>query len=215
MGDEQAKALIFLREVGAIDNAAYRNLNHVDTLIASKQLGQLKDWGLVEAKGSGKATYYVPTTRLFQGGFTPDDATETQGSESRTQGFPPETQGSGSETQGSSSATQGTGELDGTMSAHLRDLLATIGPHPRGPKLRQAVLALCVSRPHSPAELAAILHLKDTNHLVRTHLTPMREEGLLAYTVPAMPSHPNQKYQATERGKEEVDKWVRQTGLDL
>ena len=38
LSDEDARALIFLREAGAINNAAYRMLNRVDTLTASTRL---------------------------------------------------------------------------------------------------------------------------------------------------------------------------------
>jgi ATP-dependent DNA helicase RecG len=52
------------REAGAIDNAAYRALNKVDTLAASAALRRLRDAGLLQQKGRGSATYYVPAERL-------------------------------------------------------------------------------------------------------------------------------------------------------
>lgn len=64
LSDEEAKALIVVREAGAIDNAAYRELNKVDALTASGALRRLRDAGLLAQKGRGSATYYVPTERL-------------------------------------------------------------------------------------------------------------------------------------------------------
>ncbi|NOX56630.1 MAG: transcriptional regulator, partial [Planctomycetes bacterium] len=64
LSDDEARALIVLRELGAIDNAAYRSINRVDTLTASARLRRLRDAGLLEQRGRGAATYYVPGTRL-------------------------------------------------------------------------------------------------------------------------------------------------------
>lgn len=64
--DSQKRALVFVREVGAIDNATYRQLNGSDIFRASTELRQLRDFGLIEAKGRGRATYYVPHEFLLQ-----------------------------------------------------------------------------------------------------------------------------------------------------
>jgi ATP-dependent DNA helicase RecG len=64
LSPDEAKALIVVREAGAIDNAAYRALNKVDTLAASAALRRLRDAGLLQQKGRGSATYYVPAERL-------------------------------------------------------------------------------------------------------------------------------------------------------
>ncbi len=215
--DEQAKALIFLREVGAIDNAAYRNLNHVDTLTASKQLGQLKDWGLVKAKGGGKATYYEPTERLLHveraatieadggaGGmplYTQGSRTDTQGLDSNTQGSEPDTQGSEPDTQG--------------LPHEIQALVDNLGQRPREQRLREVLLMLCEWQPLSPSNLIGMLPLKDASHLVRKHLTPMRESGLLEYTIPEMPTHPGQKYRVTEAGRAQLATWRSNGGWNL
>jgi len=65
LSDEKARALIFVREMGAIDNSAYRNLNHVDTHVASASLRCLRDIGLLVTKNQGSATYYVPGERFI------------------------------------------------------------------------------------------------------------------------------------------------------
>ena len=63
---EQMKALVFLREVGAVDNSTYRQLSGVGTLKASQDLRALRDEGLLEMKGQGRSTYYVPSDKLVQ-----------------------------------------------------------------------------------------------------------------------------------------------------
>ena len=70
LSSDEAKALIVVREAGAIDNATFRALNKVDTLAASAALRRLRDAGLLAQKGRGSATYYVPAARLGLEGDT-------------------------------------------------------------------------------------------------------------------------------------------------
>ena len=60
ISDEESRALVFVRELGAIDNAAYRAINRTDTLNASLHLRRLRDLDMLEMKGAGSRTYYVP-----------------------------------------------------------------------------------------------------------------------------------------------------------
>ena len=64
LADSQKQALIFVREVGAIDNLTYRQMADCDTLKASSELRTLKDFGLLSQKGKGKSTYYIAGEKL-------------------------------------------------------------------------------------------------------------------------------------------------------
>lgn len=64
LADSQKQALIFVREVGAIDNLTYRQMADCDTLKASSELRTLKDFGLLSQKGKGKSTYYIAGKKL-------------------------------------------------------------------------------------------------------------------------------------------------------
>jgi len=68
LSDEEARTLIIIREKGSISNAEYRTINGVDTLIASAHLRRLRDFGLLEQRGKGNATFYVPTNNLLAPG---------------------------------------------------------------------------------------------------------------------------------------------------
>jgi ATP-dependent DNA helicase RecG len=57
--EDQMRALIFVREVGAIDNSAYRSLTQTDPLAASKSLRRLRELDILEDRGGGSRTYYV------------------------------------------------------------------------------------------------------------------------------------------------------------
>lgn len=63
-GDEKL-ALVFVREVGAIDNPAYRDLAGIDSLRASASLRHLCEAGLLEKHGQSTATYYQPTSAFL------------------------------------------------------------------------------------------------------------------------------------------------------
>src|SRR5690606_38708345 len=63
--DDEARALVMVREAGAIDNATYRDLNKVDTLAASAALRRFRDAGLLSQHGRGSATWYKPTAALL------------------------------------------------------------------------------------------------------------------------------------------------------
>lgn len=71
LSEDEEKALVFAREMGAVNNSAYRDINQLETLIASGHLRRLRDLGLLEQKGKGSATYYVPTGRLLAGAVPP------------------------------------------------------------------------------------------------------------------------------------------------
>lgn len=55
----EAKALIYARETGAVDNSACRDFCGLDTLAASLVLRRLRDRGLLEKEGPGSRTHYV------------------------------------------------------------------------------------------------------------------------------------------------------------
>ena len=60
LSEDEVKALITLRELEALNNAVYRDINQIDTLRASGHLRRLRDCGILEQKGRASKTYYVP-----------------------------------------------------------------------------------------------------------------------------------------------------------
>ncbi|WP_308795972.1 Fic family protein [Tolypothrix sp. FACHB-123] len=59
LSNDEAKALVVLKQVGIINNLIYRVTNDVDTLTASQHLRRLRDAGLLEQQGKGSATCYT------------------------------------------------------------------------------------------------------------------------------------------------------------
>ena len=64
LADDEARALIVLREVGAMNNAYYRTISGLDTLTVSRKLQRLRDLKLLTQKGKSSTTYYVPGERF-------------------------------------------------------------------------------------------------------------------------------------------------------
>lgn len=191
LSDEEARALVAVREQGAIDNAMYRELNRVDTLAASQSLRRLRDTGLLEQKGRGSATFYAPTALLLA------ETGVAQGLSSKPDG-------------GLSSKPPALSSNPPALSSNphwaalpesLRELVSALGRRTKPAQMQEAVIALCRHRPWQASELAALLN-RTPDYIATQHLRPLVSAGVLAYTMPDMPNHPHQAYRAVEGEKE-------------
>lgn len=187
LSDEEARALVFVREVGAIDNAAYRSINRVDTLSASAHLRRLRDLDLLEMKGPGNRTYYVSGPAFRAPDLHKPDADLRQRA--------PEVH------QVAADLHQPPADLH-QLSDAIRARLQVSGQRPRQETLRQLILEICGEAPRSARELARWLGDRDPKNLVRLHLQPMLAAGELAHTIPEMPNHPEQRYTVPAPEKE-------------
>jgi ATP-dependent DNA helicase RecG len=182
ISDEESRALVFVRELEAIDNAAYRAINRTDTLSASAHLRRLRDLGLLEMKGAGSRTYYVPGPRFSS---MPVDLDQEMVSKSSNSHQPD---------RNSHQLTQDSHQLLVTLPTELVERIPPQGTKPRRDVLRCLILDLCRWRSLSAREISTILRGREQKPLVRDYLTPMVNEGLLAYTIPEMENHPDQRY---------------------
>lgn len=182
ISDEEARALVFVRELGAIDNAAYRAINRTDTLNASGHLRRLRDLTLLDMKGSGSRTYYVPGT-TFSATLAPPNTNTRQPDEDSHQ-----------DNDNSHQSIENSHQLLATVPIALKARIPDARSKPRREVIRVLVEDLCRWRSLSARELAAILGGREQKPLVRDYLTPMVAEGVLAYTIPEMENHPDQRY---------------------
>jgi ATP-dependent DNA helicase RecG len=213
LGEDEAKALVFVKEFGAIDNAAYRDLAGVDTLAASQALRRLREAGLLTQKGRGSATYYVPTPGLLPpDGGTAEPLSSKPGPLSSKLGPLSSKLGPLSSKLGRLSGdldtTAGDAESDDTASsAAARDeLLAAVpgalaaqvgalGRRSVPDDVRAAVLALCTLRAWRAEDLATLLR-RNVEYTRQNHLRPLIREGRLTLAYPQEPNHPQQAYRA-------------------
>lgn len=196
LSEDEAKALIVVREAGAIDNAAYRELSKVDTLTASQTLRRLRDAGLLIQKGRGSATYYEPSERLEGGALS-----------SNPEALSSNPQALSSTPQASSSNPEGLpAKFDEALrSALLDDLpgslaarLGAIGRRHPPQETHDLVVALCAVRAWRVDELSAVLR-RNPEVVRQNYLRPLMRAGRLTMTNPDEPNDPQQAYRATSQ----------------
>ncbi len=217
LSDEEARALVFVREMGAIDNAAYRGINRTDTLQASGHLRRLRDLEILEMKGSGNRTYYVPGLRMSVNpqevgadhqelGADPEesatnfhqqdadlhqsasDPLEFRADPHQLGAYPPKVSAD------PPNLDADPPNLSATLPPDLARRIADAGTRPRREIVQALIRDLCSWKPLAAREIAHLLGERDVHELARTHLRPMVAAGTLAYTIPDMPNHPGQQY---------------------
>lgn len=189
LSPEQMKALVFVREVGAIDNPTFRQLSGVDTLEASSALRDLRENDLLEKRGGGKATYYLPTETLLD----PWEKMQGTSSPSRDDQEADLSQEEAPLSQEDAALSQEGSSPDKEVPPEIRTELDKLGKRTNPETFRRVIERLCAWRPLRAGELAELTD-RGVNYLVREYLTPMVEDGELEYTIPEMPNHPRQAY---------------------
>jgi ATP-dependent DNA helicase RecG len=196
--DEEARALVYVRETFTIDNATYRDLNRVDVLNASNHLRRLRDQGLLEQRGKGSAIYYVPTDRFVSSLF-PDlvgapNSVVFSPTPSDLSGNPPALSGNPPALSGNPPGLSGNPQaLPPDLPVELAERILSLGQRISQPVLAQLTIDLCRIRPFSADELAVVLG-KTRKHILERALTPLMRSGQLQHSIPDQPNHPDQAY---------------------
>lgn len=187
LADSQKRALIFIREVGAIDNSAYRQLNGCDTLKASSELRNMRDLNILHQKGKGRNTYYVPDF-----GFSNPDLGP---------GLPelfnslPDNQGA--LTDNPKALPDNLQALTDKLPFNLKQQIKSLGKRTSDrEKMNSGILNLCRWNPLTLKQLAALVQRNEKYMFMI--ITPLRESGQLEYTIPEMPNHPDQAYKTVK-----------------
>ena len=197
LSDEEARSLVFVRETGAITNLAYRDLNHVDTLNASTHLRRLRDRELLEMRGKGAGTFYVPTAKLLSGWPTngisrsdvaqSDNLTALSGNLGSLSGNP---------TDQSSNPVEKTDSRE-SLPPELAAQIAQLPKRVNNPSaLQDLVERICAVKPCSVEVLSRHLG-RDRQYILDSYVSPMVRAGRLAMTIPDQPNNPHQQYRTT------------------
>ena len=212
--NEQKLALVFVREVGAIDNATYRQLDSSITHARARlEIRKLCDLGFIEKKGQGRNTYYIRTSKVVSLGerIPPQDEKIPPQSER----LPPQDERLlplngilGERYQGEDERNQaylGTfeeecmlkpcEELVRELPNELQERVNNIGNRASRETVCQLLIDLCAFKPYSYEELASILQ-RSPKALKDKYLKPLRLANKLFYWNPEMINHPLQKYVA-------------------
>lgn len=201
LSDNEALALIFIREAGTLTNSTYRHLTGVDAATARNDLLRLCRAGLLTQQGSGFATFYAGTPKLLT---FPANAEEFVREASPT--TPPTPPGTLQTSDKSSELTSMSSELDGLsselapMSSELAQAIKALGRRPRPAAMRHVIRRLCAAKPMLPGDLALLLD-RNTDYLQQRYLSPMVQAGELVYLFPDQPTHPQQAYRTPTPGE--------------
>ncbi|MEA2603260.1 MAG: ATP-dependent helicase RecG [Acidobacteriota bacterium] len=209
LSDEDAKALIVVREAGAIDNATYRTLNKVDPLTASGALRRLRDAGLLAQKGRGSATYYVPTEHLLSRDL---DGLSRESSTPLSRESTPLSRDLDGLSRESALLSRESDDLAGEsttlhqearrgllthMPGDLAARLGALGRRSPPNDVRAVVLDLLRTREWRLEELATVLQ-RNPEYIRQKYIQPLFQQGLLTMTRPEEPNDPQQAYRATD-----------------
>ena len=219
---EQKLALVFVREVGAIDNATYRQL---DTTIthgrARVEIHKLCELGFIEKRGQGRNTYYIRTDKVVSLGERLLPQHGTLGEKIPPQGemyhgkhgtFDERYQGKhgtlvqryqalGERYQGEVGTFDeryqvGSREsLLSQMPNDIQDRINHVGKRVSKVILNQLVVDMCTVRPLGMDELSLLLH-RNPKSFKNKNIKILLESKKLFYWIPEMINHPQQKYVA-------------------
>lgn len=191
LNDNQKAALIFLREVGALDNITYRQLSGIGTREATADIKQLESDGLISMHGQGRRAYYTPTEQLLK--LFAKDANATSSGLNAT------------------SSTPNVPTHDANVSSSrpnvpstLRTQIDKLGKRVSTTELQEIVVDLCKENAYSATELARILD-RTEYHILKRVIRPLMDGKRLFYTIPEMINHPQQKYTAVPKQRSESD----------
>ena len=207
-----------MREVGAIDNATYRQLDSSITHACARlEIHKLCDLGFLEKKGQGRNTYYIRTSKVVSLG----ERLRPQGERLRPQDerllpqhgtlgekIPP--QGKmyhgkhgtlGERYQGENERYQAFGEryqgvnreeLLLLLPDHIKKRIDEVGKRVPKDVLNKLVVDMCSIVPLSMDDLSVLLH-RNSKSFKNKNIKVLLENNQLFYWIPEMINHPRQK----------------------
>lgn len=227
--DGQKTGLIFTREVGAIDNAVYRQLTGLDTLHASLELRKLRNCRILAPRGKGAATYYVPGEGFPRGIGQGKAGMRDNGGAMQDNGVAMQDNGNGMQDNGvamqDNGAGGGVGRAGGAtglgcpenaadcraanrfrcasflgLPDGLQEELIQLKRRVGGGRLPELICRICRNRNISRAELVCFLGRDET--YVRSLIRNLIKDKQLQYGIPEMPKHPRQTYRVVDPEEE-------------
>ncbi|MBO7414946.1 MAG: putative DNA binding domain-containing protein [Bacteroidaceae bacterium] len=191
LNNEQRLALVFVREVGAIDNITYRQLNSdINNQKTSFDLHNLCTKGLLKQKGQSKNTYYIAGERFVNNRANGENSNAIQENSNAIQENNNAIQENSNAIQENSNAIQ---ENSNALPADLLERCKNLKKWESSEKMKSLIVELCTFTPLSVNDIAIIINRKPSS--VRyLYTNPLVEDGKLFYTIPEMVKHPDQKY---------------------
>ena len=193
-----------MREVGAIDNATYRQLDSSITHARARlEIHKLCDLGFLEKKGQGRNTYYIRTSKLVSlvERLPPQDERLLPQHGTLGERIPLQHGTLGERllpqhgTFEIESQPKSRNELLRELPKGLQERVAKLGKWASREKVSQLLVDLCAFKPYSYEELALIIQ-RAAKPMKDKYIKPLRLANKLFYWIPEMINHPLQKYVA-------------------
>lgn len=192
--DSQKRILIFLREVGAINNAAARQINGYDINNANLDLNLLTKAKLISIKGKNRFTYYIPSPTLIKHISKLND-NETDVSTTIHLNAPPKNLST--PPNGLSAPLSNLSALPKNKIKEFNTIVKEIEQLPKRINNKEIIIniiiKLCRIKPFKISELSTILGKSD-KYLLREFIRPLLNENKIVYLYPDMINHPEQAY---------------------
>ncbi len=178
LNDDQKKALIFVREVGAVDNKTYRQISGADTLKSSFDLRKLKDDELLEAKGKSRATYYIPGKIFLNVSAPVSDASAPASDVSAPVS--------------DVSAPASLISLRQELPKELLNKIDNLEQRASTEDIQKIIYDICKIRPYGLSEISILID-RTPKYILRKYIQPMMNTKL-EYLYKDMINHPQQAY---------------------
>ncbi len=194
LNDNQKLAIVFIREVGAIDNITYRQLTGTNRAQAGTDLRILRKRNLIEQKSSKRTSYYLPFGDLLNAMVDKQPAMVDK------QPAMVDKQPAMVDKQLTMVNNESNSKLDtwSQIPVNLIEKIFEIGLRSKDPKeMRNLILQLCAWRPLSSIELSKILQ-RSEKYIKNNYLQPLIKDGYIIFTIPEMITHPQQKYKTVK-----------------
>lgn len=185
LSDDEMRAVISTREVGAINNSVYRSINREsDTLHASKHLKHLCDVGILTKKGQGATTYYELTQAAL-------DSWDAVNALKYTDLDPKYTELEAKHTDLDPKYTDLPELANAPKELILK--LQSLGGKSKRSELISVIVSLLKWKDFSLEQLGKILD-RNSNYIRIYYLSELVKAEVVALTIPDKPNDPNQKY---------------------
>ncbi|HSW86662.1 MAG TPA: ATP-binding protein [Rhabdochlamydiaceae bacterium] len=201
LSESDMRALVLAREVGAITNQDYRQINGTHTLAASNALRHLRDLGLLTMKGSGSETYYQPVPQIIGNNDTAGIVIKGVGTpyiSSLSEELPtcvnPLHKGLNAIPKGFPDLPQ-----------DLKNRIIHLKKRSAKEEVEDIIIELCSFGPLQPVQIGKILD-RDAQYLRIHFLSVMIKKGKLVYQHPNKPAHPQQAYKSVSTNSKVPEK---------
>ena len=197
LNEDQKRALIFTREVGAIDNSSYRQLNGVDVLKASLDLRDMRKKEIFAQKGKSRSTYYVVGKNFMANVGYVSAPVQNASAPVETLSAPP--QGVSTPVQNASAPVDRFDKvINDKISPLLIEKIENLPVRTTDPLIIEEIIKeICVHDYFRASEISMLLN-RSEDYVKRKFLTPMVSHKKLVYLHPDMINHPEQAYRSNK-----------------